>query len=123
MIAEDCFLKTLSFTRKLGIGARQPESAGSCSPGPASIQFSGNDGCWVTSLIKSNSRAENSESEEAVIVVESASLPRPRVPPIERSSSLICLLVRVSVPSFATARGNLSDAGMRYTIASVVADR
>jgi hypothetical protein len=36
------------------------------------------------------------------MVVESVSLPIPRVPPIERSSSLICLLVRVSVPSFAT---------------------
>ena len=56
----------------------------------------------ATSLFKSKSRAENSESDEALIVVESASLPSPSVPPIERSSSLICLLVRVSVPSFAT---------------------
>ena len=35
----------------------------------------GNDGCWATSLISSNSFAENSESDEADIVVESASLP------------------------------------------------
>jgi len=45
---------------------------------------------------------ENSDSEVAVIPDESASLPSPSVPPIERSSSLICLLERVSVPSLAT---------------------
>src|SRR5687768_17965790 len=50
------------------------------------LPISGKDGCWVTSLINSNSRVENSESDVAFIVVESASLKSESVPPIERSS-------------------------------------
>src|SRR6266496_5046625 len=53
--------------------------------------------------MRSKSLLENSDKAEAVIKVLSLSLPKDRDPPIERSSSLICLLVRVSVPSLATA--------------------
>src|SRR5689334_7526267 len=84
---------------------------------------SGNDGCWATSLIKSKSRVENSESELAFIVVESASLPRLSEPPIERSSSLICLLVRVSVPSFATDAAICAMPGCASRSLAVVAER
>ncbi len=84
---------------------------------------SGNDGCWAMSLISSKSRDENSESAEALIVVESASLPSPSVPPIERSSSLICLLERVSVPSFATDAAICAMPGCVSRSLAVVADR
>src|SRR6185369_10327720 len=63
------------------------------------------------------------ESEVAVIVVESASLPSPSEPPIERSSSLICLLVRVSVPSFATDAAICAMPGCASRSLAVVADR
>src|SRR5688572_6337394 len=84
---------------------------------------SGNEGCWATSLIRANSFVENSESDEADIVVESASLPRERVPPIERSSSFSCLLVSVSVPSLATPAAICAIPGCACRSAAVVAER
>src|SRR5689334_23673702 len=57
------------------------------------------------------------------MVVESASLPSPSEPPIERSSSLICLLVRVSVPSFATDAAICAMPGCASRSLAVVAER
>ena len=55
--------------------------------------------------------------------VESASLANEIEPPIERSSSLICLLVRVSVPSLATEAAICAMPGCFARSVALVAER
>ena len=63
------------------------------------------------SLTMSSSFGAKSESDVAESVVASLSTPTVSAPPIERNSCLICKLVRVAVPSFATRPASCATPG------------
>ena len=121
MIAGDRLLKTF-VDEETRIGASGADLLDRVSPDNFT-SVSGNDGCWATSLISSNSFAENSDSDEADIVVESASLPSDRLPPIDRQF-FFELLAGARVGAFVGDDGNdLRDAGRVCRSVAVVAER